>query len=146
MAEVEIVRAGWQDVPRLIKLDRRCFSAVDAFGWIDFLGLCLWPETIALKAIVGDQLVGFVAGDPRQGYTIIVTLGVDPDWRGQGVGEKLLRECEARSSLPRLQLLVRQSNTAAIGLYRKLQYQIVGELAHYYGDGEDAYVMQKHKD
>jgi ribosomal-protein-alanine N-acetyltransferase len=102
---------------------------------------------VALKAVLDEKLIGFIAGDPRprEGHTIIVTLGVDPDYQGHGIGEQLMRECEARSprSVPRLQLMVRRSNTRAINLYRKLNYAIVDTWPRYYGDGEDAYVMEK---
>ena len=144
---VQILRATWHDVPALIQLDRRCFKPIDAFSWYEFLGLCVWPGVVALKAVLDEKLIGFIAGDPRprEGHTIIVTLGVDPDYQGHGIGEQLMRECEARSprSVPRLQLMVRRSNTRAINLYRKLNYAIVDTWPRYYGDGEDAYVMEK---
>lgn len=141
----QIERATWRDVRALVRLDARCFKPIDRFGWYEFLSLCVWPGLISLKAVAGERIVGFVAGDPRrpEGHTIIVTLGVDPDWQRRGLGEALLRAVEARSSLPRLQLMVRQSNRAALRLYRKLDYQIVDEWRRYYGDGEDAYVMEK---
>lgn len=145
MAGVRISRASWRDTRALTRLDRRCFQPIDRFGWYEFLGLCVWPGVIALKAVDQERIVGFVAGDPRrhEGHTIIVTIGVDPDWRRRGVGEQLLREVEARSALPRLQLMVRVSNLPALALYRKLGYAIVETWARYYGDGEDAYVMEK---
>ena len=142
---VEIVRATWRDTRALRKLDRRCFSRVARYGWFTFLGLSLWPGVVALKAVADRRIVGFVAGDPRRrkGYVLIVTLSVDPDWRHQGLGEQLLRECEACFDLPRFQLMVRQSNTAAIRLYQKLSYTIVADLPGFYGDGEDGYLMEK---
>ncbi len=145
MAGVEIVRASWRDVPALSQLDRRCFGRVDAFGWFTYLGLCLRPGVVALNAVAGGEIVGFVAGDPRRrkGYAIIATLGVDPAWRRRGIGEWLMRECEARFDLPRFRLQVRQSNAPAIRLYQKLGYVIIDDLPRYYGDGEDGYLMEK---
>lgn len=142
---VQIARASWRDTRALTQLDKRCFKPIDRFGWYEFLGLCVWPGVIALKAVSEERIVGFIAGDPRrhEGHTIIVTIGVDPDWQRRGLGERLLREVEARSSLPRLQLMVRVSNRPALALYRKLGYVIVETWARYYGDGEDAYVMEK---
>ena len=146
---IEIEQATWRDVRALVQLDRRCFKPIDAYAWYEFLSLCVWPGTIALKAVHQDWIVGFVAGDPRrqEGHTIIVTLAVDPDYRRRGIGERLLREVEARSarSVPRLQLMVRKSNLPALHLYRKLNYAIVETWPHYYEDGEDAYVMEKTK-
>ncbi len=145
LASIEVVRATWRDVGALVKLDRRCFKPIDAYAWYEFLGLCLWPGVLALKALSEGRLVGFIAGDPRKqdGHTIIVTLAVDPKYQRGGIGERLLREVEARSTLPRLQLMVRKSNLPALHLYRKLNYAIVETWPHYYEDGEDAYVMEK---
>jgi len=145
MVGVDIVQANWRDARALSRLDQRCFLRVDAFGWFTYLGLCLWPGIVALKAVAGGEIVGFVAGDPRRrkGYVIIATLGVDPAWRRRGIGERLMRECEARFDLPRFRLQVRKSNTPAIRLYRKMGYVIIDDLPRYYGDGEDGYLMEK---
>jgi len=142
---LQIVRATWRDVRALVQLDRRCFKPIDAYAWYEFLNLCVWPGLITLKALQDDRIVGFIAGDPRRqdGHTIIVTIAVDPDYQRRGIGERLLREVEARSVLPRLQLMVRKSNLPALHLYRKLNYAIVETWPRYYEDGEDAYVMEK---
>ena len=144
---LQIERATWRDVRALVKLDRRCFKPIDAYAWYEFLNLCVWPGLIALKAMHGDRIVGFIAGDVRrqEGHTIIVTIAVDPDYQRRGIGGRLMREVEARSlrSVPRLQLMVRKSNLPALHLYRKLNYTIVETWPRYYEDGEDAYVMEK---
>ena len=144
---LRIARATWRDVRALVQLDRRCFKPVDQFGWYEFLSLCVWPGMIALKAIDGSRIVGFIAGHPRrqEGHTIISTIGVDPAYQRRGLGERLMREVEDRSarSVPRLQLMVRVSNVPALHLYRKLNYAIVETWPRYYEDGEDAYVMEK---
>jgi ribosomal-protein-alanine N-acetyltransferase len=145
MADIEIAPATWRDALALNRLDRRCFPPIDAYGWWTYVWLCVWPGVVALKAVKADALIGFVAGDPRRRskYVVIVTIAVEPDWRGRGIGEQLLRACEARFDLPCFRLQVRKSNAPAIGLYRKLGYTIAGTLPRYYGDGEDAYLMQK---
>lgn len=145
MSEVDIVRATWRDARALSRLDRRCFRPADAYDWFAYFALCVWPRVVVLKAVAGDRIVGVVAGDPRRrhGYAIIVTIGVDPDMRGRGIGERLLCACEAQFDLPRFRLQVRKSNTPAIALYKKLNYAIIDGLPRYYGDGEDAYLMEK---
>jgi [ribosomal protein S18]-alanine N-acetyltransferase len=145
MNAVQIARATWRDVSALVQLDRRCFKPIDAYAWYEFLSLCVWPGVITLKALQADRIVGFIAGDPRRqdGHTIIVTIAVDPAYQRRGIGERLLREVEDRSTLPRLQLMVRTSNLPALHLYRKLNYSIVETWPRYYEDGEDAYVMEK---
>ena len=41
--------------------------------------------------------------------------------------------------------MVRVSNLPALGLYRKLGYEIVDTWRGYYSDGEDAYLMEKER-
>jgi ribosomal-protein-alanine acetyltransferase len=147
MDDVTIERAVWRDTRALTQLDRRSFKPIDAYAWYELFALCVARNGIALKAVSDGRIVGFIAGDQRrsEGHTIIVTIAVDPDYQRRGIGERLLREVETRSarSVPRLQLMVRQSNRPALQLYRKLNYDIVDTWRRYYEDGEDAYVMEK---
>jgi ribosomal-protein-alanine N-acetyltransferase len=145
MNDMTIERAVWRDTRALTQLDQRSFKPIDVYAWYEFFALCVSRSVIALKALSGGRIVGFIAGDQRrsEGHTIIVTLAVDPDYQRRGLGERLLREVETRSALPRFQLMVRMSNLPALHLYRKLNYEIVDTWRRYYEDGEDAYVMEK---
>jgi ribosomal-protein-alanine N-acetyltransferase len=145
MDDVTIAQATWRDTRALTQLDRRSFKPIDAYAWYEFFALCIGRSVIALKALSGSQIIGYIAADQRRsdGHTIIVTIAVDPDYQRRGIGERLLREVETRSALPRLQLMVRVSNQPALKLYRKLNYDIVDTWRRYYEDGEDAYVMEK---
>jgi len=66
--------------------------------------------------------------------------------RGRGYGEALLRrlmDLAGRQGCGRATLEVRPSNLAALALYRKLGFQVVGRLKGYYSDShEDALVMR----
>ncbi len=42
-----------------------------------------------------------------------------------------------------VELEVRESNDPAVSLYRDLGFAVGGVKPDYYGDGEDAYLMQK---
>ncbi len=130
----------------LAQLDRRCFKPIDAYAWYEFSE----PVRVAGRdhAESDAAAIGSSASSPAiravsEGHTIIVTIAVDPDYQRRGIGERLLREVETRSALPRLQLMVRKSNLPALQLYRKLNYAIVETWPRYYEDGEDAYVMEK---
>jgi len=144
MGSVNILAADWRDVRALKELDRRCFPPEDAFGFATYLRLCLQPGVVRLKAVADDRLIGFIAAESHAGgeYVNIVTVGVDPAWRRQGIGEKLMLSAERQVTSLRLRLQVRQTNLAAIRLYRSLGYTIVGDLPGYYGDA-DGYLMEK---
>ena len=75
----------------------------------------------------------------------IATIATHPDFRKQGVGEKLLlhtlQSAKAEGAVSSF-LEVREGNDAAIMMYRKLGYVESGRRAGYYKDnGEDAILM-----
>jgi ribosomal-protein-alanine N-acetyltransferase len=110
------------------------------------IGVLTLPSIIRLKAVIQeDKMVGFIAGDIRQSekVTWIATIGVLPEYRGQGIGSALLEACEARVPTPSIRLSVRISNQPAIQLYRSFNYNEVGMWPRYYNDKEDALVMEK---
>jgi len=144
--DVTIARATWRDLVSLWRLERACFLH-DAYDPLTLLTLVAWPNNVALKAVDGSELVGFVAGDQPWGDTFawIVTLGVAPQFRQRGIGARLLSECEARLSRPALRLMVREGNAPAIALYKQFGYGHVRREMHYYNDGEAGLLMEKRR-
>jgi len=144
--EVTITRATWRDVIALWRLERACFH-MDAYDPLTLLLLVLWPGNVPLKAVNGNELVGFIAGDQPWGepFAWIVTLGVEPFHRREGIGARLLAECEARLDRPALRLMVRESNAPAITLYQRFGYVRLRREARYYNDGEAGLLMEKQR-
>jgi ribosomal protein S18 acetylase RimI-like enzyme len=141
---VSIEQANWRDLNTLRQVERVCFPT-DAWPIWDLLGVLTLPNVVRLKAMAGDQMVGFIAGDirPRESLAWIATIGVVPEYRRRGIGAALLQACEAQLGVRRVRLSVRASNRPAIELYERFDYQQVGRWGHYYQDGEDALVMEK---
>jgi ribosomal-protein-alanine N-acetyltransferase len=141
---MEIQPASIRDLGALRRLERACFDQ-DAWPLLDLIAVLTWPDVIRLKAVVDEEMVGFVAGDPRpsQGATWIATIGVDPGYQRRGIGYQLLRACEELAKLPRVKLTVRISNDGAISLYKKAGYRTADIWKKYYSDGEDGLVMEK---
>jgi ribosomal-protein-alanine N-acetyltransferase len=75
----------------------------------------------------------------------VTTIGVNPEYRGQGVGELLflgLVDISREMKAQRMTLEVRVSNASAQALYRKYGLEVAGMRKRYYSDnGEDAYIM-----
>ena len=90
-------------------------------------------------------MIAFVACDTHlnQGAGWIITLGVAPDWRLIGLGERLLAAAEQAMHMPAIRLTVRASNQAAIALYQKAGYHQVGVSSRYYVGGEDGLIFEK---
>jgi len=136
--------ATWRDLNALRQVERVCFPK-DAWPIWDLIGVLTLPNVVRLKAVVDDQMVGFIAGDirPSQQMAWIATIGVLPAYRGRGIGTALLEVCEQQLSVDAVRLNVRVSNHPAIRLYKSFGYQQVGRWPHYYSDGEDALIMEK---
>ncbi|MEJ7762749.1 MAG: ribosomal protein S18-alanine N-acetyltransferase [Thermomicrobiales bacterium] len=75
----------------------------------------------------------------------VTTIGVDPAYRGQGLGEMLLVHLFGAAigrGAKWLTLEVRVSNESALALYRKYGFEVHGTRPRYYSDNnEDAHVM-----
>ncbi len=136
--------ASWRDLNSVRSLERACFP-LDAWPLLDMLGVLTLPNVVRLKALDGENIVGFVAGDIRRGQRLawIATICVHPDYQGRGIGSALLRTCEEQMGMPRVKLSVRESNHTAIDLYRRNGYADVGRWPRYYRGGEDGIVMEK---
>lgn len=98
-----------------------------------------------LVARAGDELVGFAGIWLMVDEAHITTFAVHPDWRRQGIGERLLitlLDVSIARHAREATLEVRLSNVAARRLYEKYGFKPVGLRPRYYSDnGEDALIM-----
>ncbi len=97
-------------------------------------------------AKIGDDIAGFVILQMTgtfKGY--IQTVCVGEDYRGKGVGKKLLQFCEERilKISPNLFICVSSFNTGAIRLYEKFGFKRVGELEGFVKQGFTELLMRK---
>jgi ribosomal protein S18 acetylase RimI-like enzyme len=83
------------------------------------------PGSTVLAAVDGETLVAtvMVGHDGHRGW--VYYLAVDPAAQGQGLGRQMMQASEdwiLGQRIPKLQLMVRSDNAAAIGFYAKLGY------------------------
>lgn len=142
MCEIRV--ASLRDLPALRRLERACFPQ-DAWPLLDLVAVLSFPDVIRLKAVEGEEMIGFAAGDPRrsEGVGWIATIGVLPAHRRRGIGRRLLVEVERRLALPVIRLCVRSDNQPAIRMYEAAGYRRVDFWRGYYAGGGDALVMEK---
>lgn len=142
--EFEIVTPTLRDLGELRRFENACFG-VDAWPLVDLIAMLTFPGIIRLKAVAGSKMAGVIASDLRRGQNLawIITLGVLPEFRRQGLARMLLRACENRVSVQRIRLSVRRSNWPALSLYQEEGYRQVDTWEKYYVDGEDALVLEK---
>lgn len=137
--------AGLRDLWKLRQLEKLTFNREDAWPLVELLFVLVSPHIVRLKIDYNNQMIAFVAGDTRlnQSAGWIITLGVAPEWRHMGLGERLLAAAEQAMHMPALRLTVRASNQAAIALYQKAGYHQVGVSSRYYVGGEDGLIFEK---
>jgi ribosomal protein S18 acetylase RimI-like enzyme len=70
---------------------------------------------------------------------------VAPSFRHRGIAQTLLGEVEGmlkQRGVYECRLEVREDNSAALRLYRKLGYREIGRLEHYYGKAHGLYLKK----
>lgn len=132
------------DLDQVLTLEAKCFSTPwtrEAFySELVKNQFAYYTVAVAEGKIIAYCGLWVVVGDGH-----ITNIAVDPEWRRQGIGERLLKGAlvlAVKLGADRLSLEVRLSNVAAQNLYRKYGFQKGGIRKNYYTDTqEDAQVM-----
>jgi ribosomal-protein-alanine N-acetyltransferase len=138
------------DLPIVLEIDRLSFPLP-------------WSErTYRFELEENQAAVLFVAEAPDNGASKVVgyiglwfvvdeahisTIAVHPNYRRHGLGEALLQhglEYASENGAAMVTLEVRVSNQAALNLYDKYGFKVIGSRPRYYRDNnEDAYIMAR---
>jgi len=139
-----IVKMESCHVPRIAHLETVCFH--DPWSEKSIASELENPLSLWLVALEGEKVVGYVGSQSVLGWTDMMNVAVDPDYRRQGIGERLIAELIARLKAMGnecLTLEVRESNLGAIALYDKLGFREVGRRKNYYRNPrEDALILR----
>lgn len=92
------------------------------------------------------EIAGFVilqVDGTFKGY--IQTICISKDFRGKGLGKKLLNFCEERilRISPNIFICVSSFNTKALELYLDFGFEIIGELKHFVKEGFTEILLRK---
>jgi ribosomal protein S18 acetylase RimI-like enzyme len=89
-----------------------------------------YPQLVAVSA---GEVVGWCDIIPNQrpihAHGGVLGMGLLPEFRGQGLGDRLIRQTLAAArvfGLSRVELSVRESNAGAIALYKRVGFEIEG--------------------
>lgn len=106
------------------------------------------PQSVFLAAIADGKVVGYGGAWVLIDEAHITNVAVHPDYRGLGLGRKLMNEVLARSKERGAEcatLEVRAGNAPAIKLYESMGFVSAAIRKAYYPDNkEDAVVMWLH--
>jgi [ribosomal protein S18]-alanine N-acetyltransferase len=149
-AHVEPVTIGAltpADADRCAELEAQLFDGDDPWPAVAFNRELASAHNHYVCARSADgRLVGY-AGISRLGRKPpfeyeIHTIGVDPDYQGQGIGRRLLDALLEFAAGGVVYLEVRTDNAAAIALYQSVGFRQIGLRRRYYRvSGADAYTM-----
>lgn len=148
--KINIRKMYLSDIDEVYEIDGKCFGEEH------------WSREIFVKELSNSNAVYFVAEEKNPkaiknkllGFIgvwmildemHIMTLGTDPNYRGQKIAEQLLLaalDSSLRSGIRTVTLEVRLSNIAAQKLYEKYDFQHQGIRKNYYNDdGESALIL-----
>ncbi|MEQ5815520.1 ribosomal protein S18-alanine N-acetyltransferase [Marinobacter sp. NFXS11] len=138
MPDFHLRQASSKDLDALVRLENRCFSE-DRLSRRSFRRFLEMPRDRLIVAEADGDLVGYclVLMSAATRLARIYSIAVSPAVRGQGVGEKLVREAESEAAEAGrivMRLEVREDNRGAISLYKRLGYRQFGTYRDYYED------------
>ena len=141
---LKIIPATLWDLSDVRKLETASFEK-DAWPLIEMIGVLTFPGVERWKAVLDNQMIGFVAVDIRKSQNLawIATIAVSPSHRRLGLGTQLMQKAEEVAQVERMRLSVRAGNWAALALYQKRGYVQIDVWPKYYTGKEDAVVMEK---
>jgi len=142
---VVVRRAKNEDLRRIVEIEGRSFKYPYSILVLTTL-LNLYPEYFLVCEYCGEVIGYVVAVIDKDSSGHIVSIAVDPNYRGLGIGRLLMNSIESKlrnDGITKFKLEVAVSNYVAINMYKSLGYEVVKVLKNYYPDGEDAYLMIK---
>lgn len=137
------------DLERILEIERASFGA-DAYDRKLFAELSHNCGDLFLVAVRGGNVCGYIVtcmrGNRAPDAAELVSLAVDPPYRGQGMAAGLFKNTLRRLRLrkvARLTLMVKVSNETARRFYERHGFRRVRRVAAYYEDGSDGLLMSR---
>jgi ribosomal-protein-alanine N-acetyltransferase len=138
-----------RDMDRILEIEEASFGeeAYDRNLFAEFLHKC---GGLFLVAAGGRHICGYmvtcIGGRGQPGRAELVSVAVDPAFRGKGVASSLMTNTLRRLRLrrvERLTLVVRDGNAPARAFYDDFGFRKLRRVPRYYEDGEDGILMRK---
>jgi [ribosomal protein S18]-alanine N-acetyltransferase len=143
-SDLTIRAMGESDFDEILAIEKKSFA--DPWSQRLFKETLLFPHSANFVLVSPrGEIVGYLNLYliAQEGH--LLNLAIHPAWRRQGLATAILsytiEHLRQRQAL-HVFLEVREKNQSAIGLYRKLGFEVVGKRKRYYAEtNEDALVM-----
>lgn len=123
------------DIPEVVAIERLSFKYPKGES------VFREDEHKYLVARDDNKIAGYIGIEKVLDEVHIINMAVHPDYRGRGVGKRLMQNVLNDEDVFFLE--VRVSNEKAKNIYEKYGFKVINIRKGYYADGEDAYVMRR---
>jgi ribosomal protein S18 acetylase RimI-like enzyme/predicted double-glycine peptidase len=142
-----IRKATLHDLEALVALENRSFTT-DRLSRRSFRHLLTKAHAVTLVDELEGRLAGYATVLFNMGTSLarLYSIAVDSEWRGKGVGQRLVvasEEAAREGDCVVLRLEVRSDNHASLALFRRMGYRQFGHYEDYYEDHMDALRFEK---
>lgn len=134
------------DLDTLYRIDQACFPPGIAYGRLEMKFYLRSKGAYCQLAEIAGKTAGFILTERRSETAHIITLDVLETYRRRKIGSFLLDAAEQEATLRGAQRMVLETattNKPAIALWNNHGYRQTVTIKNYYGDGLDAFEMQK---
>lgn len=145
MINLTIAQMEKQHLDAVAELEKACFSTPWTY---ENLAESLENDTAHFFVALDDEkVIGYIGVNVISDSCFIDNIAVYPEYRRQGVGKALLKIAALTADVMGadfISLEVRESNYAAIALYRSMGFEVVGLRKNFYRmPQENALIMTK---
>ena len=134
----------YEDVFQIAALEKECFS--DPWSFQMLADTFFSEHTLSVAAAENGKIAGYAFAVLAEEEADLANIAVTKSFRHRGIAKELLSRLEAQVRAAggrKMFLEVRVSNAPAMALYLKTGYGGRYARPRYYGNGEDALVMEK---
>jgi len=129
--------ASWNDFEEIVRIEHACFPEEVAYNRRQLHYLLTKANSTILVETSDTYIRGFIIILYKKGTKVagIETINVDPAFRSQGIGQRLLTAAEQeirKKRRTKIRLEVATTNQAAITLYEKAGFKKTVLLKKYY--------------
>lgn len=150
-AAIRLAPARISDISAVMRVMDAAFDPAYGEAWstAQLLTLFALPSARVCLAWDGEEACGFSAARIAGPESELLLLGVDPAWRGRGIGAALIADWQAWAGAEGAEdyFLEMRADNDAVHLYRNTGFSECGRRSAYYrgGDGvvRDAITMRR---